>query len=138
MSKLSEKLAYLKGLMEGLNLKEKEPETKIISGLIEALELANERIDYLEDKTEDMDDYIDEIDHDLGELEDFVVGEEDDECDCGCNYHDDEYDYDEDDNEPVSYECPGCGAEVELDPEELMEEEEPKCPECGKSMFVEE
>lgn len=134
MSKLSEKLAYLKGLMEGMNLKEKEPETKIISGILEAMELANERLDYLEDKADDMDDYINEIDHDLGELEDFVAGDDEDEC-C-CHDHDLD-DYDEED-EDVSYECPECGAEVELDPDKLMAEEEPKCPECGASMFTEE
>ncbi|MDY6073993.1 MAG: hypothetical protein SPI49_07895 [Eubacteriales bacterium] len=134
MSKLSEKLAYLKGLMEGMNLKEKEPETKIISGILEAMELANERLDYLEDKADDMDDYINEIDHDLGDLEDFVAGDDEDEC-C-CHDHDLD-DYDEED-EDVSYECPECGAEVELDPDKLMAEDEPKCPECGASMFTEE
>ena len=134
MSKLSEKLAYLKGLMEGLNLKEKEPETKIISGILEAMELANERLDYLEDKSDDMKDYINEIDHDLGELEVFVAGDDGDEC-C-CHDHDLD-DYDEED-EDVSYECPECGAEVELDPDKLMAEDEPKCPECGASMFTEE
>lgn len=134
MSKLSEKLAYLKGLMEGMNLKEKEPETKIISGILEAMELANERLDYLEDKADDMDDYINEIDHDLGELEDFVAGDDEDEC---CFHDHDLDDYDEED-EDVSYECPECGAEVELDPDKLMAEDEPKCPECGASMFTEE
>ena len=120
--------------MEGMNLKEKEPETKIISGILEAMELANERLDYLEDKADDMDDYINEIDHDLGELEDFVAGDDEDEC-C-CHDHDLD-DYDEED-EDVSYECPECGAEVELDPDKLMAEDEPKCPECGASMFTEE
>lgn len=136
MSKLSEKLSYLKGLMEGLNLNEEDPQVKVIKGMLEAFNLANDRIDYLEDKTEELDSYVEEIDRDLGELEDLMNGDDEhDHCHCGDDDCCEDYD-DEDEN--VTYECPNCGSEVEFEPDELMSEDEPKCPECGKSMFCDE
>ncbi len=87
-----EKVAYLKGLMDGLVLDESKPETKVIHALADALDCVAEELAVLKAKAEKAEDYLDELDHDLGELEaDFY------ECD------DDDYDYDDDDDEYEYY-----------------------------------
>lgn len=137
MSKLSEKISYIKGLMEGYDFKAKDPESKILSEILEALEMASTRLDYVEESVDELDDYVEEIDNDLGELEDYVTGEDEcDDDDCCC-HHNHDYD-DEDDEEEITYECPSCGSEVELASEGLMSQDMPKCPECGEPLFEEE
>ena len=66
---ITEKTAYLKGLMAGLNIDESKPEGKLLTAIVETLdEMANEIAD-LGDVAEYLEDYIDEVDHDLGDLE---------------------------------------------------------------------
>ena len=78
---VSENVAYLKGLMEGLDLDEDKKETKLFNAIIETLdEIASELSD-MEEEMEDLADYIEEIDEDLGEVEEFVY-EDLDDCDC--------------------------------------------------------
>ena len=77
---ITEKTAYLKGLMAGLNIDESKPEGKLLSAIVETLdEMANEIAD-LGDVAEYLEDYIDEVDHDLGDLETEYY-----ECDCDCD-----------------------------------------------------
>lgn len=147
MSKLSEKVAYLRGLTDGLNQDPASPQSKIIAEVIAALELATQKLDYVEEQVEDLSDYVDELDNDLHEVEEYLLEEADEECecDCGCDCdencdenctcscHDNEYDEDF-----VAYQCPNCGAEVELDIDELDAEENPNCPACGAAVFSEE
>ena len=77
---VSEKVAYLKGLMEGLDLDEDKKETKLFNAIIETLdEIASELSD-MEEEMEDLADYIEEIDEDLGDVEEYVY----DDCDCDC------------------------------------------------------
>ncbi|NMD38005.1 MAG: hypothetical protein GYA87_04910, partial [Christensenellaceae bacterium] len=134
MSKLSEKISYLRGLAEGMNLDTSKNEGKLLSEVIDALELAAKQINYVEESLEDLSDYVEDIDSDLAEVEEYIVDEEDDEDDncCDHDYYDDEYD--EDDSELV-YECPHCGKEVVLDSEEIDMDFDPKCTECGNSLF---
>ncbi len=126
---LTEKAAYIKGLAEGLALDETKPETKLIKELIALTEDMSRTISDLEDDTEYLNDYVEEIDEDLGNLEEDYYGECDGDCeDCdGC---DDEEDDDDEDEELFEAECPPCGETVyfdkTLDPENLV------CPACGE------
>lgn len=106
-----EKVAYLKGLLDGVTLDESKPETKIIKALADALDCFAEEIAVLTAKAEKAEDYLDELDHDLGELEaDFYeCDEEDDEDD------EDEYEYYDEDEDMIDdlldsdgAECDGC------------------------------
>lgn len=67
--KLSEKVAYLKGLEEGLNLDSGKAETKLIKGIIDAFNDIVEAIDVNAADIQEMTDRVDEIDMDLGDLE---------------------------------------------------------------------
>ncbi len=89
---ISKKVAYLKGLLEGLSLDESKPETRVLHMMADILEVCADEIDALNVEAERVDDYLDELDHDLGDLESVVFDTEgDDEED------DDEYDFDDED-----------------------------------------
>lgn len=67
--KLSEKVAYLKGLGDGLKLDPEKSESKLITGIIDVLEEVAEAIDLNTNDILEMTDRVDEIDMDLGDLE---------------------------------------------------------------------
>ena len=88
---ISEKVAYLKGLAEGLDLDvEKSKEGKLISVMIGILEDISLSIEDLEENALDLGEEIDALSDDLADVEEIVYEEdEDEECD--------EEDYDDDD-----------------------------------------
>lgn len=80
---ISEKSAYLKGLLDGLKLDEKEPETAVLKAVVDLLGDVTNAIDEIDDDLETLNDYIEEIDEDLGGVEEIVYDiDEDDCCDC--------------------------------------------------------
>lgn len=123
----SEKVAYLKGLAEGMGVLEDAGQGKLFKVIIDILEdLALDMAD-TRDTLMDLTDSVDELTEELEELE-----EECCDCPCCCCDEDDE-DEDDDDEEPVFYslECPGCGYKLVLD-EDILDEETFECPECGE------
>ncbi len=154
---ISEKSAYLKGLAEGMKLDTEKAEGKLISELIGLVSEIASTVEVLDSEAAVMADYVDELDHDLGELEEYVWDElcddeyfddddddfeygeydEDDECDgvCeGCSGCDD----DEDDGDVFDVEaegmrcimCDNCGDTVVYD--ENLDPANIECPGCGK------
>lgn len=87
---ISEKVAHLKGVMEGMNFSADTNEGKLISLIVDVLADMSEEIDVIEDDVDTLFDYCDELDEDLGEVEE-VLFECDDECDC-CDCEDDDCD----------------------------------------------
>ena len=67
--KITEKTAYLKGLLEGLSIDEAKPEAKLLKAIIETLDDMAAEVAELTAETEHLEDYLDEIDYDLGNLE---------------------------------------------------------------------
>ena len=79
---ISEKVAYLKGLAEGLNLDvEKSKEGKLISVMIGILEEVGLSIEDLEENALALGEEIDTISDDLADVESVVYGEDEDEDD---------------------------------------------------------
>ena len=79
---ISEKVAYLKGLAEGLNLDvEKSKEGKLISVMIGILEEVGLSIEDLEENALALGEEIDTISDDLADMESVVYGEDEDEDD---------------------------------------------------------
>ena len=120
-----EKLAYLKGLVEGLGLDETKKDTKVINNLITLLEDVVLSVTSLEEGFAEMQQQIDAVDEDLGEVEKDLY--EDDECDC-CKDKDSAAD-------DIYYEvtCPTCGDTIHLD-DELISMREIDCPNCGEKL----
>lgn len=139
---LTEKIAYIRGLTEGLKLDESKDEVKVINAIIELLEDMAYSIADLEDFTDEMSLQLDEVDEDLATLEDEIYEDIcdcdcDDDCDC-CDCCDDDCDCcdccdDDCDCDCVYYEvtCPKCEETICVD-EDLLLEGEVMCPGCGE------
>ena len=123
---VSEKAAYLKGLMAGMKISENSDEGKLFAAISDLLEDLSLAVSDLEEEVATMRDYIDELDTDLAEVETEVYGIDDCDCDC-CDCCDDDI---------VELECPACGEEICIEEEELEDCEQIECPACGKMLNV--
>ena len=118
MSYLTEKMAYIRGLAEGLDIDATTKEGKLLLAIVEALSDTADEICELEDTQEEMQLQLDDVDEDLAELEDiFYEDEEDDE---------------------FSVECPKCGDIIYLDEETLAScQDSIVCPNCNEKIEIE-
>ena len=139
---ISEKAAYLKGLMDGLDLDKEKAEGKMIAAIVELLGDVTKRVTDIEETTIAISDELDEIEEDLDAIEDFIMDDEDDFEDE--DYEEDELDWDEDeefeegfdfgDEETTIYEVECiCGEVINFD-EETLEEGSIICPNCGETL----
>ena len=93
---ICEKIAYIKGLAEGLGVDNDTKEGKVLNAIIDLLEDITEEICEIEDGCDELMEQIDAVDEDLSALEDIIYeDDEDDCCDCGCDDCDDCCDCDE-------------------------------------------
>ena len=114
---ISEKVAYLKGLAEGLNLDtEKSKEGKLISVMIGILEELAMSVEDLEENALNLGEEIDVLSDDLADVESVVYDEDEDDED----YDDDWFEV----------ECPTCGETLVVD-DKALADGEVECPECG-------
>lgn len=139
---LSEKSAYLKGLMEGMKLSTDTDEGKMISAIVDLLGDVTKTLTDVQETTIAISDELDEIEDDLDAIEDFIMDldedeydEEDDDEDADSDWEDeDELDegFDFGDPETTVYEvrCV-CGNVIDFD-EETLEKGSIVCPECGE------
>lgn len=130
----SEKVAYLKGLAEGMGIQEDAGQGKLFKVIIDILEdLALDLAD-TKDSLVDLTDGMEDLSDDLAELEDefydCLIDDEDEDDEEEDEDEDEEYDEDE---EPVFYsvECPGCGYKLTVD-EDILDQGTFECPECGE------
>lgn len=125
----SERAAYIRGLMEGLELDPKAKETKVFNAMAELLQGLSDSVEELEEAFDYLAEEVDEIDADLGEIEEEVYGLDDDEV-----YHFSSDDDDEEMDMPVfEVTCPNCEQTFELD-DEMFESDTFNCPNCGEAM----
>jgi len=122
---ISEKVAYLKGLAEGMGMDDSTKEGKLIRVITDILEDVALELQDLGDNALDLAEEIDELSDDLAVLEEEIYG---DDC-CCCEEHDD----DEDEGEPVFYAvtCEACGNEITVD-EDVLDLGSIECPHCGE------
>lgn len=127
---ISEKVAYLKGLMEGMNLNADSNEGKLFLAIADVLDEIALEVEDLTDEVMELSDGLDVISDDLGDVEDIVYDEdEDDEEECyatTCPECEEEIFFDDSVLEDGKVECPNCGATLEFDPADLVEDEEEK------------
>ena len=136
---ISEKAAYLKGYMEGLELDTEKPEGKMIERIVDLLGDMAKRLTDVEETTIAISDELDEIEEDLDAIEDYILDEEDeyDDDDFEDWDDDDEDDYDDEsfdfgDEDSIIYEVKcACGEVINFD-EETLEEGSMTCPNCGE------
>ena len=129
---INEKAAYLKGLMEGLQLDTEKAEGKMIAAIVDLLGDVTKKLTNVEDTTIAISDELDEIEEDLDAIEDFIMDEDDDED------YDDEDDYEEGfdfgDEDTTIYEVKCvCGNVIAFD-EETLEASSIVCDNCGETL----
>ena len=114
---ICEKVAYIKGLAEGLALDESTKEGKVLAAIIDVLGDITGEICEIEDGCDELMEQLDAVDEDLADLEEIFYDEAED-CDC-C------------DDDMYEVECPNCGETVYFD-EEIILDGEAECPNCGE------
>ena len=147
---ITEKAAYLKGLVEGQELDPEAGEGKLWHVLSELVGDMAAELKSLREDQEDLADSLEEVEVGMDYLEEFLQDDyddyeaEEDEDDGDIypfgngNYRavddeDEDGEFDEDDDsESVYYEveCPNCGEEISFS-DETLEEGSIRCPNCG-------
>lgn len=132
----SEKVAYLKGLAEGLELDTTSKEGKILSVIMDILEDVALDLEDMENNAADLGEVVNQISDDLADVENLVYDEDDDEDDWDEDEDEDtDEEDDEDGEEPVFYEvtCPACGNTITID-EDVLDLGGIECPNCGEHL----
>lgn len=128
--KLSEKMSYLKGLLDGMEIDTTTKEGKALVQMTEVMQEMVNCVDDLQTQVDELSELCDILDSDLGEVEEDLY--DFDDCDFGCEDDDDD-DYDFDNDELYEVCCPECGDTVILD-EYMLEEGSIDCPNCGSCL----
>ena len=125
---ISEKSAYLKGLMDGLKLDTETNEGKMIAAIVDLLGDMTKKVVDIEDTTIAISDELDEIEEDLDAIEDYILDEDDED------EGDDEEGFDFGDEETTVYEVQcSCGNIIDFD-EDVLESGSIVCDKCGETL----
>ena len=131
---LTEKVAYLKGLVEGLGIDETTSQGKVTKAVVDILNDMALSIADLDECATELYEEVEALDEDLGNLEDDFYEEfeedeydeededEDDDCDCDCCC-----------DEIYEVECPNCHEEICIDGE-ILDMGSIDCPNCGEHL----
>ena len=126
---ITEKVAYLKGLAEGMELDTEKKEGKLLAAIIDVLDdIALEIADMKADQ-EELYDGLDAVSDDLEDIEDIVYDEDDEESFDDEYYEDDA----EEDEDCYATTCPTCEETIYFD-ESVLEDGEVICPNCGEKL----
>ena len=140
---ISEKSAYLKGLMDGLKLNTESDEGKMIAAIVDLLGDVTKRVTDIEETTIAISDELDEIEEDLDAIEDYILDDEDDFEDLDedeLDWDDEDelddpeegFDFGDEDSTIYEVEC-ACGEIIDFD-EETLEKGSIVCPNCGETL----
>ena len=117
---ISEKVAYLKGLMEGMNVDTESNEGKLFAAVVDVLDEIALEVEDLTDEVMELGDGLDVISDDLSDVEDIV-------------YDDDDDDEEDEEEECYATTCPECEEEIFFD-DTMLEDGEIICPNCGAKL----
>jgi len=118
MGNIKERVAYLQGLTQGLNVNSHSAEGKLLINIIDVLDDMAEEFNNIQMVQEDLETFVESMDEDLSDLEEEV-------------YEDivtDDF---------VEVQCPSCRETVSFDSDLLEEEDEVEvsCPHCGETVY---
>ena len=114
-----EKVAYMKGLAEGLGLDTKSKEGKLLKVIMDILD--------------DMALELQDIHAEQGELEEGLDAVSDDLADVETYLYEQDSEDDEDDGEVYQTTCPNCQDDVFFD-EDILADGSILCPNCGEKL----
>lgn len=120
---VKERIAYLRGLIEGSDFCGDNAQAKTIwESLLDICEDLADNLELLEADHSETEEYVETIDNDLADLEDFLFGFDDDEILL---------------DDMVEMTCPECGEQVCFEEDFLYESDvEVSCPECGAVVYA--
>ncbi|MBR5124666.1 MAG: hypothetical protein IKU90_05990 [Clostridia bacterium] len=150
---MMEKAMYLKGLCDGLEPDKTTKEGKLIAALLDMVTEMAAEMDDMQAEICELKDYCEELDEDLGDVEEVLLDlddedyddDEDEEfdedeidyecdgdcagCEFDCGYDEDDFD-DEEEDEYFEVICPACGDVINFD--SSIDPENLRCPNCGE------
>lgn len=118
MSYISEKVAYLDGLADGIGI-EDDKQGKLLRGIIDALGAIAEELEEQSEAYDDLSDCVDEIYEELDAIDCELYGDEDG-----------------DDNGFMEIVCPSCGETIYFDEDMLDSEDGLICPACNEPVDI--
>jgi len=124
---IKEKIAYLEGMAEGLNVEDSQ-EGLLFREMLMVLREMTDTLEHLQSSQQEVDEYIRTIDEDLTELENEVYGEA---------FPEDDFVDGDDDHHLVVLDCANCGENIYLENGDL-EEQELICPNCHETIYIDE
>ena len=141
---ISEKSAYLKGLMDGLKLNTESDEGKMIAAIVDMLGDLARKVTDIEETTIAISDELDEIEEDLDAIEDFIMDSDEEDWDEEVEDEDEAWEEDEEeygeegfdfgDEDSIIYEVTcACGTVISFD-EEILEKGSIVCDNCGETL----
>lgn len=129
---LTEKAAYLRGLYDGLGLKENtSAEGRLLSAMIDVLEEMAGHVSENEESITSLADQVDDLNEAMDELNDLFADGLDDLDEEGLDYEDEA----DDDITEFEVECPKCAAPIVID-QETLEGGEVVCSSCGQRFSI--
>ena len=136
MSKLTDRISFLKGMAAGMKLNMDKDSNKLMLEMLTVMGEMAEEMAAMTEAHNDLNEYVESIDDDLADLEETLFGEEDGEIDEEMAEGDeDEDEIGEDDL--IVYACPHCGHEIEFSASDVDFDEDFLCPACDKPIFPE-
>lgn len=139
MSYISERVAFIKGLAEGMKMDDSTNEGKLLNAIIDVLDDISLALEDVEEIQDEMGEQVDTIDEDLAELEKVMYEDEDElefeEIECPYCGEEIEVDLDMIDENADTIECPHCHEKIELDWDCECDDD---CCDCGHSHDDEE
>jgi len=116
---ISEKVAYVTGLAEGMKIDDKTNEGKLMLAILDVLKDVGEELDMVDETLDDMAEVVADIEDAVDELEEEVYGDYGDDYDFG--------------DELYEITCRKCDNSVAIDMS-VLEDGEVNCPNCGEKI----
>ena len=136
MSKLTDRISFLKGMAAGMKLNMEKDSNKLMLEMLTVMGEMAEEMAAMTEAHNDLNEYVESIDDDLADLEETLFGEEDGEIDEEMAEGDEDED-DLGDDDLIVYACPHCGHEIEFSASDVDFDEDFLCPACDKPIFPE-
>ena len=137
MSKLTDRISFLKGMAAGMKLNMEKDSNKLMLEMLTVMGEMAEEMAAMTEAHNDLNEYVESIDDDLANLEENLFGDEDLDAEGDGIDAEDEDEDELDEDDLIVYACPHCGHEIEFHASDVDFDEDYLCPECQKPIFPE-